>query len=74
MQAPSSRDVNSRPGLVPRQNESGGKMAMGEFSKRGESYLRRSLVLSATTVMRHVRNKPVLAGWVNALLFRRRGS
>ena len=58
-------------GLVPRQNGSGGKMALGGISKEGEPYLRRLLVLGATAVVRYVRNKPELAGWVNALLARR---
>ena len=58
-------------GLVPRQNGSGGKMALGGISKKGEPYLRRLLVLGATAVVRYVRNKPDLAGWVNALLARR---
>lgn len=58
-------------GLVPRQNGSGGKMALGRISKKGEPYLRRLLVLGATAVVRYVRNKPELAGWVNALLARR---
>ncbi len=58
-------------GLVPRQNGSGGKMTLGGISKKGEPYLRRLLVLGATAVVRYVRNKPELAGWVNALLARR---
>ncbi len=58
-------------GLVPRQNGSGGKMALGGISKKGEPYLRRLLVLGATAVVRYVRNKPELAGWVNLLLARR---
>ncbi|WP_398471491.1 IS110 family transposase [Tardiphaga sp.] len=58
-------------GLVPRQNGSGGKMSLGGISKKGEPYLRRLLVLGATAVVRYVRNKPELAGWVNALLTRR---
>ncbi len=58
-------------GLVPQQNGSGGKMALGRISKKGEPYLRRLLVLGATAVVRYVRNKPDLAGWVNALLARR---
>lgn len=58
-------------GLVPRQNGSGGKMALGGISKKGEPYLRRLLVLGATAVVRYVRNKPEMAGWVNALLARR---
>lgn len=58
-------------GLVPRQNGSGGKMALGGISKKGEPYLRRLLVLGVTAVVRYVRNKPELAGWDNALLVRR---
>ncbi len=38
------------------------------ISKKGEPYLRRLLVLGATAVVRYARNKPELAGWVNALL------
>jgi transposase len=58
-------------GVVPQQNGSVGKMALGRISKKGEPYIRRLLVLGATAVVRYVRNKPNLAGWVNALLARR---
>lgn len=57
--------------LVPHQNGSGGKMALGRISQKEEPYLRRLLVLGATAVVRHVRDKPNLAGCVNALLARR---
>jgi transposase len=58
-------------GLVPRQNGTGGKVHLGKISKKGEPYLRRLLVLGATAVVRYARDKPELAGWVNALLARR---
>ncbi len=58
-------------GLVPQQNGTGGRTVLGSISKKGEPYLRRLLVLGATAVVRYVRNKPELAGWVNALLARR---
>jgi transposase len=59
-------------GLVPQLNGTGGKVHLGRISKKGEPYLRRLLVLGATAVVRYARNKPEFAGWVNALLARRR--
>jgi len=44
---------------------------LGRISKKGEPYLRRLLVLSATAVVCYARNKPEFDGWVNALLARR---
>jgi transposase len=44
---------------------------LGRISKKGEPYLRRLLVLGATAVVRHARDKPEFAGWINALLARR---
>lgn len=41
---------------------------MGEISKKGDAYLRKLLVLGATAVIRYCRNRPELAGWINALL------
>lgn len=55
-------------GLVPRQSGSGGKVHMGKISKKGDAYLRKLLVLGATAVIRHCRNKPEFAAWTNALL------
>ena len=40
-------------GLVPRQNSSGGKHRLGRISKMGDGYLRRLLVVGATSVIRH---------------------
>jgi transposase len=48
-------------GLVPRQNGTGGKVHLGKISKKGEPYLRRLLVLGATTVVRYARDKPELS-------------
>ena len=56
---------------MPRQSGSGGKVHLGRISKKGEPYLRRLLVLSATAVVLYARNKPELAAWINALLARR---
>ena len=59
-------------GLVPRQSGTGGKVRLGHISKQGDRYLRRLLVLGATTLLRHARGKAsAAAGWINALLARR---
>nr|WP_239468393.1 IS110 family transposase [Microvirga arvi] len=59
-------------GLVPRQSGTGGKVRLGHISKQGDRYLRRLLVLGATTLLRHARgNASAAAGWINALLARR---
>ncbi|MFN4932944.1 IS110 family transposase [Bradyrhizobium sp.] len=67
----SGRHLAAWIGLVPRQSGSGGKVYMGKISKKGDAYLRKLLVLGATAVIRYCRNKPELAGWINALLERR---
>ena len=41
-------------GLVPRQNSSGSKDRFGRISKMGDRYLRKLLVLGATSVVRSV--------------------
>lgn len=56
-------------GLVPKQNSSGDKIRLGGISKQGDRYLRRLLVVGATAVIRHCRNKETpLAFWLNNLL------
>ena len=61
--------------LVPRQSGTGGKVRLGHISKQGDRYLRRLLVLGATTLLRHARGKTsVTAGLINALLARRPAS
>jgi transposase len=67
----SGRHLAAWIGLVPRQSGSGGKVHLGSISKKGDPYLRKLLVLGATAVIRYCRNKPELAGWINALLQRR---
>ena len=57
-------------GLVPKQNSTGGKPRQGGISKAGDRYLRRLLVLGATTVIRHTRAK-AREGWLGSLLERR---
>ena len=45
-------------GLTPLQNSSGGKERLGRISKMGNKYLRRLLVIGATSLMRRARSKP----------------
>lgn len=59
-------------GLVPRQNSSGGKQRQSGISKGGDRYLRRLLVLGATSVFRHIGTKPAAsATWLRGVLARR---
>ena len=44
-------------GLVPRQNSTGGKTVLGRITKQGDPYLRRLLVLGATSTLRHYAGK-----------------
>jgi transposase len=68
----SGRDFAAWLGLVPRQNSSGGKERLGRITKQGNPYLRRLLVLGATSCLRwlHKRTDP-LAVWTKGLLQRR---
>ena len=64
----SGRDFAAWLGLTPRQNSSGGKQTLGGISK-GNRYIRKLLVLSATSLLRSVsKRKGALAGWLSALL------
>ncbi len=59
-------------GLVPKQDGTGGKTRLGRISKAGDRYLRRLLVLGATSLLRSLKNKATpLALWVQGLLARR---
>jgi len=49
-------------GLVPRQNPSGGKDRLGRISKMGDGYLRRLLVVGATSVIRRADSNPSATG------------
>ncbi len=56
-------------GLVPKQNSSGNKIRLGGISKQGDRYLRRLLVVGATAVIRHSKQKDTpLANWLRDLL------
>ncbi len=68
----SGREFSAWLGLVPRQNSTGGKDRLGRISKQGNSYIRRLLVLGATSMLRHARTRTAPgADWVNSLLERR---
>jgi transposase len=68
----SGREFSAFLGLVPRQNSSGGKDRLGRISKMGDGYLRKLLVVGATSVIRRARTSAsVSASWVKALLERR---
>ena len=59
-------------GLVPRQNSSGGKDRLGGITKAGDRYIRRLLVIGATSVIRFARNKaPGKGEWLKKLLDRK---
>lgn len=58
-------------GLVPRQHSSGGKPTLLGISKRGDSYLRRLLLLGAHAVLRRVRRPEAAPSWAGKLLQRR---
>jgi transposase len=45
-------------GLTPLQNSSGGKQKLGRISKMGDKYLRKLLVIGATSLVRRARHKP----------------
>lgn len=68
----SGREFAAFLGLVPRQNSSGGKDRLGRISKKGDGYLRKLLVVGATSVIRRARTSAsASASWINALLERR---
>jgi len=55
-------------GLTPRQDSSGGKQTLGGITKQGNRYIRKLLVLSATSLSRSVsKRKGALADWISAL-------
>jgi transposase len=56
-------------GLTPQQHSTGGKIRLGGISKQGDRYLRRLLVVGATAVMRHAKDKSTpMARWATELL------
>lgn len=66
----SGRELAAWIGLVPRQNSTGGKQKLGGISKQGDRYLRRLLIVGATTVIRHARAHPDKNPWLVSLLAR----
>ena len=55
-------------GLTPQQHSTGGRTRLGGISKQGDRYLRRLLVVGATAVMRHIKDKPrPMADWIRKL-------
>ena len=67
----SGREFSAWLGLVPRQNSTGGKDRLGRISKRGNPYIRRLLVIGATSMLRYARARTAPgADWVNSLLAR----
>jgi transposase len=68
----SGREFSASLGLVPRQNSSGGKDKLGRISKMGDRYLRKLLVVGATSVVRRARTADTAAAnWVRSLLERK---
>lgn len=68
----SGRDFAAWLGLTPRQNSSGGKEKLGSITKQGNRYIRKMLVVGATSVLRVVgKRKGALADWINALRARK---
>jgi transposase len=68
----SGREFAAFLGLVPRQNSSGGKDRLGRISKMGDGYLRKLLVVGATSVIRRARTSTsASSSWINSLLERR---
>lgn len=68
----SGRQFSASLGLTPRQNSSGGKDRLGRISKMGDGYLRRLLVVGATSVVRRAETNPSATGeWVRSLLTRK---
>jgi len=56
-------------GLTPQQHSTGGRERLGHISKQGDRYLRRLLVVGATAIMRHSKDKTTrLADWIRKLL------
>ena len=68
----SGREFAAFLGLVPRQNSSGGKDKLGRISKKGDGYLRKLLVVGATSVIRRSKAGDLAAApWIRSLLERR---
>lgn len=68
----SGREFAAWLGLTPSQNSSGGKDRLGRITKMGDRYLRKLLVIGATSLVRRARYKPEAADpYLLALLARK---
>jgi len=65
----SGRDFAAWLGITPRQNSTGGKQTLGAITKQGNRYIRKLLVLAATSLLRGVgKRKGALRDWIVAML------
>lgn len=55
-------------GLTPRSNSSGGKFKLGRISKMGDGYIRRLLVVGATSVIKIAQREERRSPWTAKLL------
>lgn len=63
------RDLSAWIGLTPQSHSTGGKQRLGRISKQGDRYLRRLLVLGATSLLRRPDSAgPALAAWIRRML------
>jgi hypothetical protein len=61
-------------GLTPRQRSSGGEERLGRITKMGDRYLRKLLVVGATTVLHHaIGHNDSLRRWARQILKRKGG-
>ena len=68
----SGRDFAAWLGLTPRQETTGGKVKLGAITKQGNRYIRKMLVVGATSVLRVAGKRTgALADWINALRTRK---
>lgn len=68
----SGRDFAAWLGLTPRQETTGGKVKLGAITKQGNRYIRKMLVVGATSVLRvAAKRHGALADWINALRARK---
>lgn len=69
-----ARDFAAFLGLTPRQHSSGGKERLGRISKMGDRYLRKLLVVGATSALRTAAgHRDALRLWASQLLERKGG-
>ena len=68
----SGREFAAFLGLAPRQRSSGGKERLGRITKMGDRYLRKLLVVGATTVLHHaIGDDDSLRRWARQTLERK---